>query len=53
MSIPNIIVDSIYGPMIINQNDRYIGRSIQAVGSWAQEDINLISAICNIILKNK
>lgn len=53
MTIPNIIVNSIHGPMIINQNDQYIGKSIQQIGTWAQDDIDLIVSFCDIILDNK
>ena len=53
MTIPNIIVNSNHGPMIINQNDKYIGQSIRQLGSWAQDDIDLINNFCDIILDNK
>lgn len=53
MTIPNIIVNSIYGPMIVNQNDQYIGQSIRQLGSWAQDDIDLIASFCDLILANK
>lgn len=51
--IPNKIVDSAYGPMIINANDQYIGRSIEVYGAWAQEDIDLIKSLINLLLANK
>ena len=53
MTIPNIIVNSAHGPMIINQNDQYIGKSIQLLGTWAQDDIDLIASFCDLILENK
>jgi FkbM family methyltransferase len=53
MTIPNIIVNSINGPMIVNQNDKYIGQSVQQLGTWAQDDIDLIASFCDIILNNK
>ena len=53
MTIPNIIVNSIHGPMIINQNDANVGREIQQFGSWAQQDIDLISRFCELILEHK
>jgi len=53
MTIPNIIVNSAHGPMIINQNDQYIGKSIQLLGTWAQDDIDLIASFCELILENK
>ena len=43
--IPNKLVQSHYGPMIINANDKYIGRSIEQLGAWAAEDIELIKSI--------
>ena len=53
MTIPNIVVNSVYGPMIVNQNDQYIGQSIRQLGSWAQDDIELIASFCDLILANK
>jgi FkbM family methyltransferase len=53
MTIPNIIVNSIHGPMIVNENDQYIGQSIRQLGAWAQDDIDLIASFCDIILANK
>lgn len=37
--------------MIINANDRYIGRSIEQFGSWAADDIELIKSIIEIQLQ--
>ena len=51
--IPNKVVNSTYGPMIINTNDRYIGRSIETYGSWAADDIELIKSIIRIQLEEK
>jgi len=53
MTIPNIIVNSVNGPMIVNENDQYIGQSIRQLGAWAQDDIDLIASFCDIILDNK
>jgi FkbM family methyltransferase len=53
MTIPNIIVKSVHGPMIVNENDQYIGQSIRQLGAWAQDDIDLIASFCDIILDNK
>jgi FkbM family methyltransferase len=53
MTIPNIIVNSVHGPMIVNENDKYIGQSIRHLGSWAQDDIDLIANFCDIILDSK
>lgn len=51
--IPNKLVNSHYGPMIINAQDRYIGRSIEQFGSWAADDIELIKSILQIQLQDK
>jgi FkbM family methyltransferase len=51
--IPNKIVDSAYGPMIINANDLYIGRSIEVYGAWAQDDIDLIKSLLELLLLHK
>ena len=51
--IPNKVVNSTYGPMIINTNDRYIGRSIETYGAWAADDIELIKSIIQIQLEEK
>ena len=42
MKNPNVVISSNYGPIIININDQYIGKSISQNGYWAIEDINLI-----------
>jgi len=39
--------------MIINSNDQYIGRSIELLGSWAKDDIELIESFCSHILVHK
>ena len=39
--------------MIINSNDKYIGRSIELLGSWAKDDIELIESFCSHILEYK
>ena len=39
--------------MIINANDQYIGRSIELYGAWAQEDIDLIGGLIELLLQNK
>jgi FkbM family methyltransferase len=51
--IPNKIVNSTYGPMIINANDQYIGRSIEVYGYWANEDIDLIKSLVGLLLTKK
>ena len=49
----NKIVNSIYGPMIINSNDLAIGRGIESAGYWALHDIELLKNICKVILESK
>ncbi len=39
--------------MIINANDQYIGRSIEVHGAWAQDDIDLILGLLELLLQNK
>lgn len=39
--------------MIINGNDKYIGRSIEQFGAWAQDDIELIKSIIEIQLEDR
>jgi FkbM family methyltransferase len=51
--IPNKLVNSDYGPMIINANDQYIGRSIEIYGAWAKDDIDLIASLLNLLLQQK
>jgi len=51
--IPNKIVNSTYGPIIINANDQYIGRSVEIYGAWAQDDIDLIKSLLDLLLAKK
>jgi FkbM family methyltransferase len=51
--IPNKIVNGRYGPMIINANDQYIGRSIEVYGTWAQDDIDLIKSLIELLVTKK
>jgi FkbM family methyltransferase len=39
--------------MIINANDQYIGRSIELYRAWAQDDIDLIVGLIDLLLQNK
>jgi FkbM family methyltransferase len=39
--------------MIINANDQYIGRSIEVYGAWAQDDIDLIAGLVDLLLQKK
>lgn len=51
--IPTKVVNSAYGPMIINANDQYIGRSIEQYGFWGQDEIDLIKSIVDVLLLEK
>lgn len=51
--ITNKLVNSHYGPMIINANDKWIGPSIEQFGAWAADDIELIKNILEIQLLDK
>ena len=51
--IPNKLINSHYGPMIINTNDQWIGPSIEQFGSWAADDIELIKSIVEILLRDR
>ena len=51
--IANKLVNSVNGPMIINSNDQYIGRSKELTGGWAIDDVALIESFCEIILADK
>jgi len=39
--------------MIINQNDQYIGRSLEIYGSWAQDDIELFVSVVDLLLQQR
>jgi FkbM family methyltransferase len=45
MKNPNAIISSDFGPIIININDKFIGRHISDHGYWAIDDINLIKLL--------
>lgn len=51
--ISNKLVNSHYGPMIINANDKFIGASIEKFGSWAADDIEVIKNIIDVLLLSK
>ena len=39
--------------MIINANDKYIGRSLEQHGAWATDDIELLKSIVDILLADQ
>ncbi len=53
MKNPNAIINSDYGPIIININDAIIGKQISRAGYWANDDIELIKQILNIAYQRK
>lgn len=53
MQNPNVLINSDYGPIIINMHDMHIGKHISQVGYWAKDDINLISQIIKHLLTQK
>jgi hypothetical protein len=42
MNNPNVLINSDYGPIIININDQFISREIIKNGFYNIEDINFI-----------
>jgi FkbM family methyltransferase len=53
MSNPNVLINSDYGPIIININDSVIGRQISKLGYWAGGDIQLIKQLLEFLLTKK
>ena len=53
MSNPNVLINSDYGPIIININDSHIGRQISKLGYWAGGDIELIKQLIEFLLTKK
>ena len=53
MANPNVLINSDYGPIIININDSVIGKQISRAGYWAGGDIELIKQLIEFLLKKK
>ena len=53
MSNPNALINSEYGPIIINIHDSVIGKHISTTGYWAQDDIELMKNLLNFLLSKK
>ncbi len=51
MNNPNVLINSDYGPIIINVNDQFISKEIIKNGFYNIEDINFIKKILEIQLK--
>jgi FkbM family methyltransferase len=47
MEGPNRVVNSAYGPMIININDTIVGRDIRKKGIWQREEIKILVQLGN------
>jgi len=50
---PNMLFNSKFGKIIINKNDKYIGKSIIEKGYWAEEDIVIIIKLLELQLAKK
>lgn len=50
---PNIVVNSRFGPIIVNAHDQFIAPQIIATGYWAAADIDLIRKIIEFQLKSR
>lgn len=53
MKNPNALINSDYGPIIININDSIIGKYISQTGFWANEDIIIIKEMIDFLLIKK
>jgi len=53
MSNPNVLINSDFGPIIINVNDTVIGKQISQSGYWAKDDIDLIKQLIDFLLSKK
>ena len=51
MKNPNVVISSDFGPIIINVNDQFIGKSISQNGYWAIEDIKFIIQLLEFQIK--
>lgn len=49
----NRVVSTDFGPMIINGNDQYIGRSLEQLGHWARADIDLMAGIIQLLIQRR
>jgi FkbM family methyltransferase len=52
MEKPNVISESLYGPIIVNVND-HIGQRVIQDGYWAIEDVALLREIASQIIEKK
>lgn len=47
------VCQSLFGPMVLNRHDRFIGRAIQDQGYWAMREILLLSGVLRRKLKSR
>ena len=52
MNNPNVLINSDYGPIIININDQFISKEIIKNGFYNSEDINFIKKYLKFNSKN-
>ena len=50
MRIPNVLVASAYGPMIVNMRDKFIGQSILQNEYWAKAEIDMLRQLAEAVL---
>jgi FkbM family methyltransferase len=50
---PNIVAQSIFGPIIVNSNDEFIAKSILQTGAWALPEISIIGRMIEVMLTRK
>lgn len=53
MQNPNQVINSIYGPIIVNINDKVIGKHILNFGYYAKSDIDIIIQLMNFLLQKR
>ena len=50
---PNVVVQSAFGPIIINVGDRFISRSILDGKFWDEENITLLTRVARLLLRSR
>ena len=48
---PNIVVQSTFGPMIVNSNDKYIGAEIRKTGAWQIAEVQFILQLAEFLIQ--
>lgn len=49
----NKVIESVYGPIIINRNDSIIGKIIEQNGYWVSDDVEIIKGLVEILLRER